>query len=184
MLSGIKVYRFYTKYWISRHFVEVFGFGILFNNFRILNNIFKFDDIGDMKKIGWFLAEFDKGLDSTILNRFLQIYDNLDEESKSFVDYHLGIAADGFKQRSEHFRVCADMLKSINNYLGTDYIDNIYNLNKLFKKYHSNVFEEKIYNKEENTFKSFDEFMKIIKDDTKLEFMDEEYGFECKECSI
>jgi len=182
-VNGKKAYQLYTKYWISRHFVEIFGFGFLTNNFYIINNFFKFDDLGDLKKIGWALAGFDKG-DISFLDSFIEKLESFDDFEKEIIAHHLNLVVEGLKQRSYHFLICRNTLTDFNEYVGSNYTDNIYGLNKIFGVFNDNVFERELCAINLNTPVSFSTFIEVLKNEIDFTGETECYNFKEKECSI
>lgn len=187
-IDGIKAYQIYCKYWISRKFIDNFGFSFLSNNFLIINKIIRFKDWGDLKRIAWILngriIDKDKEYLENLTTSFNNMLNNLDSDKKETVLYHFKLAADGLKLRAEHFNFCAFFLKEFSNFIGIKLIDNIYNINKNIGNYKENFFEERLQGGQSPM--DYSSFVRVLKEELQeceIDNFDYEYDYFTDECS-
>lgn len=180
IIDIFEIYLLYQKYWLSRKFVDIFGYNFLTNNMRIINKFFGFEDLGDLKQICWYLI--DPNISSATTEKVEDFAKKLENSKyKDTINYHLRFSIDGLKQRREHFAICHHTLSAIKKLLNSEIIDdNIYNLNANYKP---NFFEEELIIQAPYQPIIYSDFVRIVKENIKGEFAQENMKFDFMDTS-
>jgi len=189
MINITEAYVTYYRYWLSRKFLDIFGFGYLTNTLRLINSVVKFDDLGDIKKIAWSYVLIDRADQES--NELKKKFDERLKNVPKYVNVSLNEAIAevslGLSQRIHHFKLCSEMLQKFNEITKLSIIDNIYGLSEMAGIYVPNFFEDTLIKKFDQSPARYENFKEIFLDCINDEIIENEkvkFDFIESECSI
>lgn len=188
MINITEAYISYYRYWLSRKFLDVFGMGYLTNTFILINSVVKFEDLGDLKKLGWSNVLTDNRYP---VEEIKKIFDKKIENAPKFVKVSvnelIAEASLGLSQRMHHFQLCSEMLEKFNQITDLSVMDNIYGLSELAGLYVPNFFEENLIKFFKDKPANYEYFKKVFLENKTDEIVENEnikFDFITEKCSI